>query len=105
MRRSGTRSSLAEALVAATKEQCDVALLDVNLAGEWVYPVAAVLSGRNVPVIFVAGYGYDAIPHEYAGQTRIAKPFSVGQLSGAISRAIRTPDDHRSGASHLPGYR
>ena len=96
---------LADALVAAAKEHCDVAVLDVNLAGESVYPVAAVLSERNVPLVFVTGYGYDAIPHEYAGQPRIAKPFSAAQLSGAISRAIRTPDDHRSGSSDLGGYR
>ena len=80
---------LADALDVAAKQHCDVAVLDVNLAGEWVYPVAAVLSGRNVPVIFVTGYGDDAMPHEYAGQPRIAKPFSAEQLSGAISSGLR----------------
>jgi DNA-binding response OmpR family regulator len=87
---------LADALDAAATEQCDVALLDVNLAGEWVFPVAAVLSGRNVPVIFVTGYGYDQMPREYAAHARIAKPFSAHQLSRAIARAIRAADERRS---------
>jgi two-component SAPR family response regulator len=86
---------LADALDAAAKEHCDVAVLDVNLAGEWVYPVATVLSERNVPVIFVTGYGYDSIPREYAGQPRIAKPFSAQQLSRAISRVIRPGSSER----------
>src|SRR5215469_9691180 len=59
---------LADALDAAAKEHCDVAVLDVNLAGEWVYPVAAVLVGKNVPIVFVTGYGSDTIPREYSGQ-------------------------------------
>src|SRR5262249_985069 len=84
----GPVQRLADALDVAAKEECDVAVLDVNLAGERVYPVAAILSGKNVPVIFVTGYGYDAIPSEYAEQLRIAKPFSAKQLNGAISRAI-----------------
>src|SRR5690242_10866422 len=67
---------LADAVDAAAKEQCDVAVLDVNLAGEWVFPAAAILSERNVPVIFVTGHGSDAIPPKYAGELRIAKPFS-----------------------------
>jgi two-component SAPR family response regulator len=79
---------LADAVHAATKEQCDVAVLDINLAGEWVFPAAAILSERNVPLIFVTGHGSDAIPQEYAGKPRIAKPFSAGQLSRAISRAV-----------------
>jgi two-component SAPR family response regulator len=87
---------LADALDAAAKEHCDVAVLDVNLAGEWVYPVAAVLVGRNVPIVFVTGYGSDTIPRQYAGQLRIAKPFSAEQLSRALSRAIQTPRDGRS---------
>jgi two-component SAPR family response regulator len=90
---------LADALDVAAKERCDVAVLDVNLGGEWVYPVAAVLFGRNVPFIFVTGYGHDAIPREYAEQPRIGKPFSAEQLSRALSRAMQTPLDHRSGSS------
>ena len=48
---------LAPALEAADTEACDVAVLDINLAGQWVYPVAETLARRNVPFVFVTGYG------------------------------------------------
>jgi DNA-binding response OmpR family regulator len=90
---------LADALDAAAKEECDVAVLDVNLAGEWVFPAAAILSARKVPVIFVTGHGSDAIPQKYAGEPRIAKPFSSGQLSRAISMAVGRGGERRPGSS------
>jgi two-component system, chemotaxis family, sensor kinase Cph1 len=43
-------SRLAEALDAAGREDCDAAVLDVNLAGDRIYPVAEILSRRNVPL-------------------------------------------------------
>jgi two-component SAPR family response regulator len=86
---------LADALDAAANTCCDVALLDINLGGKWVYPVAGVLFARGVPFIFVTGYGGDAIPHQYAGQPRIAKPFSAEQLSRAVSSAIESSHDQR----------
>jgi two-component SAPR family response regulator len=96
---------LADALDAAAKERCDVAVLDVNLAGERVYPVAAVLFRRDVPFIFVTGYGDDAIPHEYAGQLRLAKPFSAEQLSRALSSAIQRLPDRQSASPDWRRYR
>jgi two-component SAPR family response regulator len=95
----------ADAVDAAAKVRCDVAVLDVDLAGERVYPVAAVLFGRNVPFIFVTGCGYDAIPPEFAGQPRIAKPFSAEQLSRALSKAVRTTRDDRPESPDSREYR
>jgi DNA-binding NtrC family response regulator len=96
---------LADALTAAADGSCDVAVLDVNLAGELVYPVAALLAERNVPFIFVTGYGYGAIPREYAGQLRIAKPFTAQQLSSTLMRLFeeRTADDRPRARSYASG--
>ena len=79
---------LAEALDVAARERCDVAVLDINLGGERVYPVAEILSGRNVPFIFVTGYAADAMPLEYAEQPRIAKPFRAAKLIGTLSELV-----------------
>ena len=81
---------LADALEAAAKESCDAAVLDVNIGGERVYPVAEILAERHVPFIFVTGYSGDALPRKYAEQPRIAKPFRVAQLLGALSNLIET---------------
>ncbi len=78
---------LADALRAAGNTDCDVALLDINLAGEYVYPVASVLSGRNVPFIFVTGYA-NSIPQEFAGTPRLGKPFTAAQLQRMLLHAV-----------------
>ena len=82
-------NGLAQALDAASSEACDVALLDVNLAGERVYPVADILARRNVPFVFVTGYGSNALPVEYAERPRICKPFRIAELLGAISDVVK----------------
>jgi CheY-like chemotaxis protein len=87
----GPLPRLTDALEAATKENCDAAVLDVNLGGERVYPVAKILAARHVPFIFVTGYSGDALPREYAEQPRIAKPFKAAQLLGALSNLIEVP--------------
>ena len=57
---TGPIPRLAEAVDAADREPCDAAVLDVNLAGERIYPVADILSRRNIPFVFVTGYGTSA---------------------------------------------
>jgi two-component SAPR family response regulator len=87
----GPLPRLADALDAAARETCDVAVLDVNLGGERVYPVAEVLSERNVPFVFVTGYSSGALPREYAEQPRLGKPFKAQQLIRALSNLVEVP--------------
>jgi two-component SAPR family response regulator len=83
----GPVSCLADALAAAKSADCDVAVLDINLAGERVDPVATVLAQRNVPFVFVTGYG-DGVPGEHSGRPRLGKPFTRDQLRRALRLAI-----------------
>jgi DNA-binding response OmpR family regulator len=87
----GPLPRLTDALEASAKENCDAAVLDVNLGGERVYPVAKILAERRVPFVFVTGYSGDVLPREYAEQPRIAKPFRAAQLLGALSNLIEMP--------------
>ena len=86
---AGPIPRLAQALDAANSEACDVAVLDVNLAGERVYPVADILAQRNVPFVFVTGYG--VLPGEYANRPRLCKPFKMADLLDTLSDIVRTP--------------
>jgi CheY-like chemotaxis protein len=62
------------------------ALLDVNLAGEFCFPVAAALRQRGVPFIFLTGYDDPAlIPIEFRAAPRLAKPFDRTKLTAAIA--------------------
>ena len=68
-------SSLAEALELAEHDaDIDGALLDVNLSGEMVYPVAAVLKMRHIPFAFVTGYDDRVLPPSYRNAKVFTKP-------------------------------
>jgi CheY-like chemotaxis protein len=58
----------------------DGAILDVNLGGEKVYPVAERLAQRGVPFVFCTGYGLDGIARHFAHVPTLAKPYSQRQL-------------------------
>ena len=58
----------------------DLALLDVNLAGEVVFPVARILRERRIPFLFSTGYGAAPLEEEFRNAPAIGKPFSIEQL-------------------------
>ena len=62
----GPFSRLSEAMVAAVHDEIDGGIIDVNLGGEFVYPVADVLVARNIPFVFVTGYGVESIDADSA---------------------------------------
>jgi len=70
----GPFSTLAKAAAAAAEMEVDAALLDVNLSGKVVYPVADILASKNVPFAFITGYGTAALPDKYANAPVLQKP-------------------------------
>jgi CheY-like chemotaxis protein len=88
---TGPIPRLPEALDAVDHEDYDVAVLDVNLAGERINPVADALSERNVPFLFVTGYGANALPSEYAERPHLCKPFRMGDLLCTLSNVVKPP--------------
>lgn len=87
---AGPIPRVAAALDAAGREACDVAVLDVNLAGDRIDPVADALSRRNIPFVFVTGYTTGALPSAYAERPRICKPFKMAELLGALSSLVKS---------------
>ena len=72
----GPVGTVAQALALLHHEEIDGALLDVNLGGgERSYPVADALAARNVPFVFVTGYGEAGVEGRYAPVTVLQKPF------------------------------
>ncbi len=75
----GPIPSVSEALKAlADGPAPDAAILDINLGGEMVYPVAEALRARGIPFIFATGYEAWAIPETYADVPLCVKPVEVG---------------------------
>jgi CheY-like chemotaxis protein len=65
-----------------------IAVLDVNLGGEAVYPVAEKLERRNIPFVFVTGYARDAIDRRWANRPFVQKPFRLAALDAALRVAL-----------------
>jgi PAS domain S-box-containing protein len=70
----GPFSRIAEALPVASADDLEAAVLDINLNGELVYPVAEALVTRGVPIVFVTGYGAESIDGRFAEVPVLQKP-------------------------------
>ena len=86
----GPFARVAEAVAAARVEDVDVALLDVNVAGEQVFPVAYELEKRGVPFLFVTGYRQAALPRDLPDWEAQPKPFQLDRLSERLARKIKS---------------
>jgi DNA-binding response OmpR family regulator len=79
-----TASRLDEAIIKARSLPLDMALLDVNLAGEASFPVAEILTARDIPFIFVTGCGPLGLPADMRHVPLLPKPFHMAQLVEAM---------------------
>ena len=70
----------------------DVALLDINLAGNVTYPVADALRARGIPFVFATGYGSAALKAELRGAPVLSKPYVLAQLTAALTQALEKPE-------------
>jgi CheY-like chemotaxis protein len=73
-----------QALALAGEAPLDCALLDVNVHGELVYPVAEILSARRIPFTFVTGYDLHEIDKRFRGRPVIRKPFTEAEIQVAL---------------------
>ena len=72
--------TLSEARQIAADGDFSAAILDVNLDGQEIYPVADILTKRGLPFVFVTGYGERSLPEPYRGRPALQKPFQAEQL-------------------------
>jgi CheY-like chemotaxis protein len=77
-----------EALAAATTLNFDLAILDVNLNGETIAPVAAVLVARGLPFVFATGYGLDDLPDGFRERPALRKPYQMVDLQATMESAL-----------------
>lgn len=66
----------------------DAAILDINLLGEMVYPVAETLHARDVPFIFVTGCGC-SLPPMFHDVPLLSKPATEYQILPVLHRIMR----------------
>ncbi len=85
---SATCDSVAGALAEAEKGGFDLAILDVNLKGQNVWPVASRLREQGVPFVIASGGHVDPPPAEFASVPLIEKPYTVDRVTPAINAAF-----------------
>ena len=86
---TGSAATLKDALEKSATVEAAVAILDINLGGEPIFPVATRLRERGIPIIFASGYGASALPEEWRHCTTLPKPFTGTQVEDALARALR----------------
>ena len=77
-----------EALDAAKNAAFDVAILDVNLNGETIMPVAEALDARGTPFVFATGYADAVLPEAFRDRPMLKKPFQADGLDRSLQRAL-----------------
>lgn len=80
----GPFGRLDPAIEAARNGRMDVALLDVNVRGDEIFPVAEILAARGIPYAFLTGYGREALPARFGSARILSKPFQADQLVATI---------------------
>ena len=89
----GPVGTLKSAVRLAREEALDVAILDVSLDCDKVFPVAEELQRRGISFLFATGYEEQTLPAKWQGVARIAKPFRREQLQ----TMVRTFSAHNAG--------
>lgn len=77
-----------EALAACDGPQFDIAILDVNLKGQSVWPVAARLRELGIPFVLASGGHVDPPPPEFATVPMIDKPYTIDRVTPALEAAL-----------------
>ncbi len=81
-------SSIEGAFDVLTKTEPHFAMLDVNLNGTRSFPVAEFLKSREIPFVFLSGYGARELEESYQGVKMLEKPFQINQLESVIEDAL-----------------
>lgn len=97
---AGCAYSVPDALTMLEDEDTaiDAAMLDVNLGGRLVFPVAEALEERKIPFAFLTGYGVHGVPARFSHVRVMQKPFTEEDLADAMSLLQKERADGRPAA-------
>jgi PAS domain S-box-containing protein len=80
----GPVNRIADAMQVASSERVCAAVLDINVNGEMVYGVADVLAARAIPLVFVTGYGSEAVEERFKNIPILQKPVDRASLERVL---------------------
>jgi CheY-like chemotaxis protein len=76
----------------AQSAEFDLAILDVNLKGRMITPVAELIRACGRPIIFATGYGSEGLPEEFRDFPALQKPFQQDALAAMIDEVMHPRD-------------
>src|SRR5258707_11631607 len=79
-----------EAIRLAQSTEFDLAILDVNVNGKGISPVADLITARHRPFIFATRYGSSGLPEEYPDRPALQKPFQLETLARMIDNTLKS---------------
>ncbi len=80
----GPSGHLQDAMDLLEAEPVDAAIIDVNLAGQPIFPLAARLKARGIPFVLTTGYERSVIPEEFRDAAWLQKPVREAELREAV---------------------
>nr|WP_294525103.1 response regulator [uncultured Rhodopila sp.] len=80
----GPVGKLDAAIRLATDAAFDAAVLDINIRGGQVFPVAEILEARGIPYVLASGYSDWVLPNHLQGRPRLTKPFTLRELEHEV---------------------
>jgi CheY-like chemotaxis protein len=83
----GAAARVSQALEMVRDLEFDLAVLDVNLAGESIAPVAEAVLARGAAVVFATGYGEAGVPAAFKGRPTLQKPFGIAEVAAKLKEA------------------
>jgi len=81
---------ITQALSLAASTEFDFAVLDVNIGGHVILPVADLITARKRPFLFASGYGSPGLPEKYRRYPALQKPFQIERLAQVIEKMLKT---------------
>jgi PAS domain S-box-containing protein len=94
----GPFGKVTEAMAALKTGAVDAAILDINVGGEMVYPLADVLAAGGVPFVFVTGYGVESVDRRFANVRVLQKPIERQAVEHIFVRSANDANDAGRGA-------
>lgn len=85
---AGPAPDLAQGRALIEAGPLDAALLDVNLEGELVFPLAELLAAKRTPFIFLTGYDGDVLPPPWRDRPQLTKPVDMRDLRAGLIEAL-----------------
>ena len=86
---AGEAGDIDEAVRLVQSTDFDIAILDVNVNGKVISPVAEAVRLRGRPFVFATGYGSEGLPEKFRDSPVLQKPFQMATLKRAIEDALR----------------